>query len=165
MADVRSRRAIAVVAALALALGAAGCGDDDDGGDAGDTTATEADATEVTVIADEVSPDRYTFELSATPTAETESVVFDNQGEEAHALIFARLGEGFTVDEAFELQGRQGSAVTVAEGGAAPGKSQTIKVKQAIESGDYLMLCPLGNPGQPESLHYKLGQLEEFTIE
>jgi plastocyanin len=167
LADVRSRRAIAVLAALTLALGAAACGDDNDDGDGGETTAaeTEADTTEVTVTADEVSPDEYTFELSATPTAETETVTFDNQGEEAHALIFARINEGFTVDEAFELQGRQGSAVTVAEGGAAPGKTDNVKVTETIEPGNYVMLCPIGNPEQPETLHYKLGQLEEFTIE
>jgi hypothetical protein len=153
--------------ALALAFGAVACGDDDDD-DGGDTTAaeatTETGATEVTVTADEASSDEFTFELSATPTAETETVVFDNQGELDHALVFAKINEGFTVDEAFELEGRKGSAVTLIDGaGARPGNAETVEVTEPIEPGNYVMLCPLPGPkGEP---HYKLGQLEEFTIE
>jgi hypothetical protein len=165
--DVTSRRAIAVIAALTLAVGGVACGgdDDDDGGDttaAEATTETTADATEVTVTADEVSPNEFTFELSATPTAETESVVFDNQGEQPHALVFGSVNEGFTLDEAVRLQGRKGSAVTLAQGDAGPGKTTTLEVEQPIESGEYVMLCPISGPEGP---HYRLGQLEEFTIE
>lgn len=164
MMDVTSRRLLAVATALTLALGAAACGDDDDDDGGGDTTAAaEADATEVTVTADEVSADEYTFELSAMPTAETETVVFDNQGEMDHALVFAKINEGFTVDEAFELEGRQGSAETIIDGaGARAGKTETIEITKPIEPGNYVMLCPIPGPkGEP---HYKLGQLEEFTI-
>ena len=35
---------------------------------------------------------------------------FKNESKEPHALIFARLGEGYTVDEAVELEGKKGSA-------------------------------------------------------
>ena len=154
------RYVLAMLGVLALSVGvAAGCGDgDDDGGDTGGEASTEAESvTEVTVTADE-----YTFELSDTPTADTTSITFDNQGKEAHALIFARIGEGFTVDEAFELEGKKGSAVTLVETGAGPGKSETAKVTEPIEPGEYAMLCPIGGP---EGVHYKLGQLEEFSIE
>ena len=154
------RYVLAMLGVLALSVGvAAGCGDDDDdGGDTGGEASTEAEpVTEVTVTADE-----YTFELSDTPTADTTSITFDNQGKEPHALIFARIGEGFTVDEAFELEGKKGSAVTLVETGAGPGKSETAKVTEPIEPGEYAMLCPIGGP---EGVHYKLGQLEEFSIE
>ncbi len=50
----------------------------------------------------------------------------------------------------------------MADGGAAPGKSQPIEVKGSVEPGSYVMLCPIQSPEGP---HYKLGQLEEFTIE
>jgi hypothetical protein len=145
-----------IVAALAAPAVLTACGDDDD-----DDEETAAGPTEVTLTADDAGGD-YTFELSETPTAETTSVVFDNQGSEPHALVYARLGEGFTVDEAFELQGRQGSAVDILSGGAKPGETQTFEVKKPIEPGNYAMLCPIGSPDGP---HYKLGQLEEFTIE
>jgi uncharacterized cupredoxin-like copper-binding protein len=166
LSDVTSRRLAAVTVALALAFGAVACGDDDDddGGDtAARTTEETADATEVTVTADEVSQNEFSFELSATPTAETETVVFDNQGELDHALVFGRINEGFTVDEAFELEGRQGSAVTLVEGGARPGKTETFEITEPLEPGNYAMLCPIPGPGGEP--HYKLGQLEEFTIE
>jgi hypothetical protein len=158
------RRAGVLAAALVLSLGAAACGDDEDeGGEeaAVEETTTEAadsgSAEEVTVTATE-----YDFELSATPSAETKSVVFDNQGEEFHVMIFAKINEGFTVEEAIELQGKKGSADIVAETEAAPGKSATAKAKQPIEPGEYAMLCPIAGPEGP---HYELGQLEEFSIE
>jgi hypothetical protein len=154
-------RLSALTTAAVLAAGIAACGGDDDDDESAATTET---TTEETASAEEVTltADEYTFELSATPTAETKSVVFDNQGKEPHALIFARLGEGFTVDEAFELEGKKGSAETLIEGGAGPGESQTFPVKGEITPGEYAMLCPIEGPDGP---HYKLGQLSEFTIE
>lgn len=147
--------------ALAVAVGSllfAGCGDDDeDTGAASTTSSTEsADATEVTVTAEE-----YSFDLSATPNAETEEIVFDNIGEEFHVMIFARINEGFTTDEALELEGEKGSAEVVAQTQAEPGTTQTVKVEGPLEPGDYAMLCPVGGKDGP---HYKLGQLEEFSI-
>ena len=60
------------------------------------------------------TPDgRYTWEVSPTPTAETILVNFRSESQQPHALIFARLGEGYTVDEAVELEGRKGSATEV----------------------------------------------------
>ncbi len=52
--------------------------------------------------------------------------------------------------------------MTLVEAGADPGKSKTIEITDPIEPGNYAMLCPIGSPEGP---HYKLGQLEEFTIE
>ena len=155
-------RNAAVLAAVVGSLLVAGCGDDDeDSGSASSssstTTTEEADASEVTVTATE-----YDFELSATPTADTADVIFDNQGEEFHVMIFARINEGFTVDEAIEMEGEKGSAEVVAQAEAAPGETKTVKVKGPLETGEYAMLCPIASPKGP---HYKLGQLEEFPIE
>lgn len=153
-----ARRIPAALAALALGFGVAACGDDEDeGSDEAATEETVAAADEVTLTATE-----YEFDLSATPTAETKSVTFDNQGEEQHVMIFARINEGFTLDEAYELQGEKGSAEVVAEAEAKPGKSTTVEIKDPIEPGSYAMLCPIGGKDGP---HYKLGQLQEFEIE
>ena len=155
----------AVLAAVMLAATFAACGDDDDDSDdsAATTETTEAADTEsVTLTADDAGGN-YTFELSATPTAETQEIVFDNQGEQPHVVIFARIGEGFTVDEAFELEGRQGSAETLVEGDAGPGKTKTLPIEGTLEPGNYAMLCPIPGPGG--KAHYELGQLEEFTLE
>lgn len=156
-------RTLGVAAAVAatLVLGVAACGDDEeepagDGVATGTTDAT-AGAEEVTLTADE-----YSFELSATPSPETKSITFDNQGKKFHVMIFARLNEGFTLDEAIELQGEEGSAVTLAEAEAAPGKSTTVEVDGPVEPGDYVMLCPIEDK---DGAHYELGQLQEFSIE
>jgi plastocyanin len=135
-----------------LAVGLAACGDD-----SSESTAEETSAETVEVTAVE-----YEFDLSATPTADTTSVTFTNDGEEDHALVFARLNEGFTVDEAYKLEGKKGSAEEIGTVGAGPGDTGTIKVKEPLAPGDYVMLCPISGPDGP---HYKLGQLAEFSIE
>jgi hypothetical protein len=154
-------RYAAVLAAVVGSLLVAGCGDDDeDSGSASSSSSTTeetADASEVTVTATE-----YDFELSATPNADTQEVVFDNTGEEFHVMIFAKINEGFTLDEVIKLEGEKGSAEVVAQTEAGPGETKTAEVKGPLEAGEYAMLCPVGGPQGP---HYKLGQLEEFSIQ
>ena len=154
-----SRKLASLAIAGALAFGVAACGDDDDESSESGESATEetASAEEVTVEATE-----YEFDLSATPTADTQSVTFDNQGEEFHVMIFARINEGVTVEEAIEAEGEKGTATVVAQAEAQPGESTTVEVEKAIEPGAYAMLCPIEGP---EGAHYELGQLEEFDIE
>ena len=121
---------------------------DDRGGD--------RSAEDVTVTAAE-----YEFDLSATPTEETTSVTFDNQGKEFHVMVFAKLNEGFTLDQAIKLEGEKGSAETIAQTQAEPGETKTVEVKKPLEPGDYAILCPIGGPDGP---HYELGQLVEFEL-
>jgi hypothetical protein len=155
--------------ALALlaagALGAGGCGGD------GDEETTGASAGRVTVTTSDAAGGGYRWEVSPTPTAETILVNFKNESKESHALIFARLGEGFTVDEAVELEGAKGSATEVIGRTSVPpvnhdaggGPSMEIAdVTKPLTPGDYVMLCPLAGKDGP---HYKLGQLAEFAIE
>jgi uncharacterized cupredoxin-like copper-binding protein len=150
-----TRRLTAIAASLALAAGIAACGGDDDE----DTTAAEetASAETVTVTTGDIA-DGYSWEVEPTPTADTTSIEYVNESEEEHGLILARINEGYTLEEAYELEGRKGSADTVAEGGAKAGATETLKVKGDIEPGNYALLCPI--PG-----HYQQGQLEEFEIQ
>jgi plastocyanin len=161
--DGLGRRAlVALVAALALAIVPAACGDDDED----DSGSEEAASAETVTVTTSDTEDGYTWDVSPTPTADTQSVTFENESEEPHALIFARLGEGYTVDEAYELQGRKGSAITVAESdrqtSPGPGETTEIEVTEPIEPGEYAIICPIAGQDGP---HYKLGQLEEFSIE
>ena len=146
---------IGVAAAGVVALGAGACGGDDD-------DETTASAEKVTVTTSDTT-DGYTWDVSTTPTAETKSVTFKNDSKEQHGLIFARLGKGYTVDEAFELQGEKGSATDVIRPtGAGPEKSAIADVTEPLKAGDYVLLCPIVGKDAP---HYKLGQLDEFAIE
>ncbi len=151
------RKGILSALALVLLLGLGACGGDDSTDSSEASTSTEISAETVEVTATE-----YEFALSTNPTTETTSIEFVNDGAEPHALVFAKLNEGFTVDEAFELEGKKGSAVNYGSTGAEPGKTATLAIKKPIEPGDYVLLCPIGGPDGP---HYKLGQLAEFAIE
>ena len=152
----RSATVIGVAAAGVMALGAGACGGDDD------EETTEASAEKVTVTTSDTA-DGYTWDVSPTPSAETKSVTLQNESKEEHGLIFARLEKGYTFDEAYELEGEKGSATEVSRAtGAGPGKSATEHVTEPLDPGDYALFCPLAGKDGP---HYKLGQLEEFTIE
>ena len=157
-------RLLAVLASLiALSLFAVACGDDEEegSGSGSETTQTESGGAETVTLTADDTPE-YSFDLSATPTADTKTVEFKNEGEQFHVLIFARINEGFTLDEAVRMQGEGGSATVVGEAEAGPGKTKTVQITKPIKPGNYAMLCPIGGPQGP---HYKLGQLEEFEIQ
>jgi uncharacterized cupredoxin-like copper-binding protein len=79
-------------------------------------------------------------------------------------LVFARINEGFTLDEAFELQGEKGSAEEVIQPvEVKPGQTKTATVEGSLEPGNYAMLCPI--PAEGGKTHYELGQVQEFEIE
>lgn len=154
------RRLVLAVAVAMLIAVPAGCGSDDDESSGAEDEAAAVE--EVTLTADDISETEKTFELSATPTPETTSVTFKNEGDEVHALIFARINKGFTVEEALRLQGEKGSAEEIAATDAKPGQEKTIKIDKPLASGSYAMLCPIPNKqGVP---HFELGQLEEFEL-
>ena len=144
-------------AALVLAAGVAACGsDDEESTSAGEETTETASAEEVTVTTGDIEGG-YSWEVEPTPTTETKEVTFVNDSETEHGLVFAKLNEGFTLEEAYELEGRKGSTVPYAEGGAKPGSTETIELENPVEPGNYVLLCPI--PG-----HYQQGQLEEGEI-
>jgi uncharacterized cupredoxin-like copper-binding protein len=149
-----TRRVVAIAATLALGVGVAACGsDDEDTTSASDETAS---AEEITVTTADIE-EGYSWEVDPTPTTETKSVTFQNDSEVEHGLVFAKLNEGYTLEEAYELQGRKGSTVPYVEGGAKPGSTETFEVENPVEPGNYVLLCPI--PG-----HYQQGQLEEGEI-
>ncbi len=160
MLRTRCAAVILTVAALAGAGTLAACGDDEE--DSGEQAATETTTessgpAEITVTADE-----YTFELSETPTAPGEATfTMDNVGKEPHAMILAKVNEGFTLAEAFELQGRKGSAEVLGDTGAPPGQ-ESKPVEAKLTAGDYGLVCPLRT--KDGESHFELGQSSEFTI-
>jgi hypothetical protein len=153
------RRAVIVLTVAVLAAGTlAACGGDDDDSGGEETTAESTGPTDVTVTADE-----YSFELSETPTAPGEATfTLDNVGEEPHALIVARINEGFTLDEANELEGRKGSAEILGQSDAGPGQ-EGKPIDAELTAGNYGLVCPLST--KDGESHYELGQKAEFAIE
>jgi hypothetical protein len=151
----RSRLAALFAAIAALALIAPGCGDDDDDGEGGDG---EGGPTQVDVTAGE-----YFFELSDTPDSTGPvTVTMTNEGGEPHALILARVNEGFTLDEAFEAEGEKGTAETLGQLGAGPGQEAKDEISANLTPGHYAMVCPIETKGVS---HYEEGQSVEFDVE
>jgi uncharacterized cupredoxin-like copper-binding protein len=147
---------VAAAAALTVGVGVAGCGDD------GDSNGEETASAEKVMLTTDDAADGFAWEVEPTPTADTKTISYTNNSKQPHALIIARLGEGFTLEEAYKLQGKKGSATIVAETdrktSPQPGETVTVDVTKPIEPGSYAMFCPI--PG-----HYQQGQLKEFEIE
>lgn len=86
-------------------------------------------------------------------------------GEEFHVMVFARINEGSTLEEAIAAEGEDGTATMIAQAEAAPGKSKTVEISKELEAGPYAMLCPIVSKESEGKPHFELGQLEEFDIE
>jgi plastocyanin len=143
---------LCTVGIVAISIGVAACGDDDE-----DTT-EEANAETVDVTGGD-----FSFELSATPTAETKTLTFENVGKEPHELVFVKLNEGFTLEDAIAAEGEKGTTEDLGFTFAKPGEeSKPIEVKRPLEPGNYAFICAIPYKGDP---HYDLGMQEEFTIE
>ena len=157
------RVAATLVASIALAGGVAACGSDDEDSGSSDESTETASAEEVTVTTGDEGEGAFSWEVEPTPTADTKTITYENQSELPHAFVFARINEGYTLEDAIEAEGEKGTADVVVESGRkdSPGPGETVEytVDKPIEPGDnYVMLCPI--PG-----HYQQGQLEEFSIE
>jgi uncharacterized cupredoxin-like copper-binding protein len=152
------RVAATLVASIALAGTVAACGSDDE--DSG--SSESASAEEVTVTTGDEEGGEFSWEVEPTATADTKTITYENESKEPHAFVFARINEGYTLEEAYEAEGEKGTADVIVESGRkdSPGPGETVEytVDKPIEAGDYAMLCPI--PG-----HYQRGQLEEFSIE
>jgi plastocyanin len=147
-------------ASLVLALGVVACGGDDDDDDESAATTTE----EVSAETVNVTGTEYSFELSATPNADTQEVTFENAGKEDHDLVFAKINEGFTLDDALKAEGEKGTAEEVGFTFAKPGEEgRPIEIKKPLGPGNYAMVCTVSTKKGPP--HFELGMTEEFTIE
>ena len=158
--SIDTRRVAALVAALALGLGLIACGDDDE--DETTSASEESTSAETVTVTTGDAADGFSWEVEPTPTAETKTVKYVNESDQPHAMVFARINEGYTLEEAYELQGEKGSATSYIESGRkdspGPGETVTYDITEPIEPGNFAMLCPI--PG-----HYQQGQLEEFEIQ
>ena len=89
--DVLRWKALAALPVTMLAIGLTACGSDDSTEATDSSTATEASTGSVDVTATE-----YEFDLSANPSTDTTEINFVNDGAEEHALVFAKLNDGYT---------------------------------------------------------------------
>lgn len=155
---------LGAIVASALALGAGvmvGCGDDDEepaNTAVEETGAQESSPAEVTVTADE-----YSFDLSETPTGGETTFRLVNEGKEFHVMLLAKINEGFTLEEAFEMEGEEGSAEELGALEAPPGQEAKKTVEADLEPGEYAMVCPVTTKAGKS--HFELGQRVEFSIE
>jgi hypothetical protein len=158
----KKRWTYVLAAVLALSLVLAACGDDDDGDS--EEAASEETATTAGPALIDVTASEYSFELSETPESPGPVTIrMTNEGGEPHELIFARINEGYTLDQAFEAEGEKGTAKTLGQLPARPGDQAKGEIKADLGAGHYAMVCPIET--KDGKTHYDLGQSVEFDIE
>lgn len=112
----------------------------------------------------EVSAVDYGFQgLPATVPAGATSFRLTNDGEAAHEMFMARLGEGVDLDEllASEEEPSPEEAEDVGSTFAAPGEDAYLNVED-LSPGTYAVVCFI--PGPEGKSHYELGMKTTFTV-
>lgn len=112
----------------------------------------------------EVSAVDFAFEgiPSEVPAGAT-SFRMSNDGEAAHEMFMARLGEGVDLDEllARDEEPSPEEAEDVGSTFAAPGESAFLNVED-LTPGTYAVICFI--PGPEGKSHYELGMKNTFTV-
>jgi len=153
----KQTRSAVVGVALSASIGLVACG----GGAAPTDTTAEGEGQVIDIVATDYEFEGAPEELTTGPV----EVSFANEGEEPHMLIFAKLNEGSTLEDAIKAEGEDGTTTDIGTiPPVEPGQEAPATISADItEPGEYFMLCPLETKdGEP---HFELGQLKEYEVQ
>ena len=154
----KQTRSAVVGVALSASIGLVACG-----GSAAptDTTAAEGEAQVIDIVATDYEFEGAPEELTTGPV----ELSFSNEGEEPHMLIFAKLNEGSTLEDAIKAKGEDGTTTDIGTiPPVEPGQEAPATISADItEAGEYFMLCPLET--KDGEFHFDLGQLKEYEVQ
>ena len=169
---------LAAVALLLLPLAACGDDDDDNGAEptadaTGEEGTDEAGGENPTiregVTAVEVTATEYEFEFDSGEIEDGNlAFVLNNEGEEGHEIVIARVSDDFDVETAFagEAAGGEELPPGVEEVAgfvpAAPGESATLDFAAELLAGRYYMMCFVER--EDGEFHIDLGMYSEFEV-
>ena len=137
-------------------------GDDDEGEEGEDEPETEPieGAQVIPVTGVDFAFQGIPAEIPAGPT----SFEFTNEGESAHEMFIARLGEGVVLDEllAADEEPTEEQAQDVGGTFSEPGGMTTYVNAEDLEPGTYAVVCFIPGPGGEP--HHDLGMKTTFTV-
>jgi uncharacterized cupredoxin-like copper-binding protein len=139
---------------------ACGLGGDDEEGEEEPETEPIEGAQMVPVVGVDYAFEGIPTELEAGPT----SFSFANEGEAAHEMFIARLGDGVDLDEllAADREPTEEEAQEIGGTFSEPGGETTYINAEDLEPGTYAVLCFIPGPeGKP---HFELGMKSTFTV-
>ena len=137
-----------------------GDGEDEDEGEDEPVTEPIEGAQVVPVTGVDFAFEGIPAELDAGPT----SFEFTNEGEAAHEMFIARLGEGVVLDDllAADEEPTDEQAQDIGGTYSEPGGTTTYVNAEDLEPGTYAVLCFIPGPeGKP---HYELGMKTTFQV-
>ncbi len=137
-----------------------GIGDEEDEGEEEEAATEPLEGAQVI----EVSAVDFAFEgIPAEVPAGPTSFRLANDGEAAHEMFMARLGDGVDLDEllASDEEPSDEQAQDVGSTFASPGDSAFLNVED-LTAGTYAVLCFI--PGPDGKSHYELGMKQTFTV-
>ena len=166
-----ARRALALLAALALALAMVACGDSN--GDTEEDPAAQEEPTEAETTAGggdiTVTATEYAFDIPATLPAGPASFTLVNGGEQAHHLIMAKLTDDAPpIEELIKVQDADKFLEEDLTGNkpptAKPGETAPTTVDTELTAGTYAYVCFMPDEVKKKP-HAFLGMYGTFEVE
>ena len=169
-----ARRVLALFVAMLLAVAMVACGDD--GEDSEDPAAQEEPAEEETTPEEEegagdltVSATEYAFDFPETLPAGPVSITLQNDGEQVHHLILAKLTDDAPpIEDLIEMQNPDKFLEEDLTGNkpplAKPGQTAPTTVDTELTSGTYGYVCFMPDEKKKQP-HAFLGMYGTFEVE
>ena len=172
----------ALLAALVLALGAAACGDDDgdteepaaqgtteEGSSEEEQTSEEDETDDGSATALTVTAREYEFDFPATLEAGPVEITLQNEGEQPHHLILAKLSEDAPpIEELIEMPNPEKFLAEDITGNnpphANPGQTAKTTIETELTPGTYGYVCFIPDK-EKKKPHALLGMNGTFEVE
>jgi hypothetical protein len=108
----------------------------------------------------DVTATDFAFDIPAVAAGRT-SFVLNNEGEEAHIMVFFKLADGATLEDALASETGEGIEGSWGTNIAATG-GDTEAITFDVEPGNYGVVCFL--PTTDGTPHFMLGMQKEFSV-
>lgn len=104
----------------------------------------------------------FMFDFEPPTAVGRYSFVMQNEGEELHMMILAKLEPSSTLEEAMASEGEEGIAESFESVPAAPGDEAIVTAD--LSPGHWVLVCPIPSEANDMQPHAALGMAQEWDV-